>query len=58
MFAKIFQKTAKKEEKSSDFSKFFREASSEEKKKVFLDVARRASKEQLETIRSASMARS
>jgi vacuolar-type H+-ATPase subunit B/Vma2 len=57
MFSKIFQKTTKKEEKSSSFSKFFREASSAERKKVFLDVAKQASKEQLETIRRAEMAR-
>jgi len=47
----------KKEDKSSDFSKFFREASSGEKRKVFLDVAKRASREQLELIRSVQVAR-
>ncbi len=46
-----------KEDTSSEFSKFFREASSREKKKVFLDVAKRASREQLEMIRSVQVAR-
>lgn len=46
------QNKTKKEDKSSDFSKFFREASSGEKKKVFLDMAKRASKEQRELMRS------
>lgn len=48
---------AQKEDKSSEFSKFFREASSREKKKVFLEVAKRASQEQLEIIRSVQIAR-
>ena len=47
----------RKEDTSSEFSKFFREASSREKKKVFLDVAKRASREQLEMIRSVQVAR-
>lgn len=51
--SKIRLGTVKKEDTSSDFSKFFREASSREKKKVFLDVAKKASREQLEVIRSA-----
>ncbi len=38
---------AKKEDTSSDFSKFFREASSAEKKKVFLDVAKKQAKSSL-----------
>lgn len=54
--SKIGLNKAKKEDKSSDFSKFFRKASSGEKKKVFLDVAKRASKEQLEMMRSAHVA--
>lgn len=54
--SKIGFSKAKKEDKSSDFSKFFREASSGEKKKVFLDVARKASKEQLEMMRSVHAA--
>ena len=45
------QREMMREDKSSDFSKFFRGASSGEKKKVFLDVAKRASKEQREMIR-------
>lgn len=47
----------KKEDTSSEFSKFFREASSREKKKVFLDVAKKASKEQMEVIRSVQTVR-
>ena len=35
---------------SSEFSRFFREASSGEKKKVFMDVARKASADQMEVI--------
>ncbi len=42
---------------SSSFSKFFRKASPDEKKKVYLDVAKKASKEQLEVIRSVQHAR-
>lgn len=45
----------KKEDKSSEFSKFFRNASSGEKKKVFMDAARKASKEQAEVIRNSKM---
>jgi hypothetical protein len=47
----------KKGDKSSNFSKFFREASSREKKKVFLDVAKKASKEQRDVIQSTRFAR-
>lgn len=57
LFAKIFAMKKKKDDTSSAFSKFFREASSREKKKVFLEVAKKASKEQLEVIRSAQMPR-
>jgi len=55
--SKITNIGAKKEDKSSKFSKFFREASSGEKKKVFLDVAKKASGEQAEVIRSVRLAR-
>ncbi|QTE35882.1 hypothetical protein J3L18_22425 [Mucilaginibacter gossypii] len=58
MFEKIFPKKTKTKEKSSNFSRFFREASSAERKKVFLAAARQANKEQLEIIRQAEMARS
>jgi len=54
--SKITGKSVKKEGVSSEFSKFFREASSGEKKKVFLDVARKASKEQLEVIKHVRLA--
>jgi len=37
---------------SSEFSRFFREASSREKKKVFLEVARKASADQQKVIES------
>ena len=50
-FSKILPTKAKKEDTSSDFSKFFREASSAEKKKVFLDMAKSASREQREVMR-------
>jgi hypothetical protein len=56
-FSKMSKKDTKKADKSSEFSKFFREASSGEKKKVFLEVARNAAKEQLEVIRSVQTAR-
>lgn len=55
MFKKIILKFFKSSEKpmnSTKFSKFFRDASSGEKKKVFLDVAKKASQEQREVIRS------
>lgn len=59
MFKGFFTTTAKKKrDRSSEFSRFFREASSGDKKKVFLDVARKASKEQLNVIQqSAKLAR-
>jgi len=37
---------------SSEFSRFFREASSGEKKKVFMEVARKASEDQRKVIES------
>ena len=44
--------TGKKDSKepSSEFSRFFREASSREKKRVFMDVARKASEDQRKVI--------
>jgi transposase len=39
-----------KEDSSSEFSRFIREASSGEKKKVFMEVARKASAEQKEIV--------
>ena len=41
-----FGKTPVSKGVSSEFSRFFREASSGEKKKVFLDVAKKASADQ------------
>lgn len=43
-------------ESSSEFSRFFREASSREKKKVFMDVARKASEDQRKVIESVRVA--
>ena len=57
MVTKLFTKTAKKLDKSTDFSRFFREASSGEKKKVYLEVAKKASKEQLAVIQKIYPAR-
>lgn len=37
--------------KDSGFSRFFREAPSREKKRVFMDVARKASAEQIKLMR-------
>ena len=54
--SKVIYNKVGKEDKSSDFSKFFRGASSGEKKKVFLDVAKRASKEQREVMRTIQLA--
>jgi len=56
-FSKTIYRKVKKDDKSSDFSKFFREASSGEKKKVFLDVAKKASEEQREVMRNVQLAR-
>lgn len=60
MFKGFFSKTAggkaEIEDTSSAFSKFFRGASSREKKKVFLDVAKKASAEQREVIKSVQLA--
>ena len=54
---KLIDKKDKKEDTSSEFSKFFRTASSREKKKVYLEVARKASEEQREVIRSVAAVR-
>lgn len=50
--AKATKSTTQKKDSSSKFSQFFREASSSERKKVFLHVAREASKEQLAVVNS------
>ncbi|MFA5830032.1 MAG: hypothetical protein WC843_06115 [Candidatus Gracilibacteria bacterium] len=50
--ANEFAQKTRKEDTSSDFSKFFRKASYAQKRKVFLEVAKKASKEQLEVIQS------
>ena len=54
LFSRIagFPSDKKEEDTSSKFSKFFRKAPSREKKKVFLDMAKKASREQLELIKS------
>ncbi len=54
-FLSFFTSRKAPEETSSEFSRFFREASSREKKKVFMEVARKASADQrkvIENIRS------
>ncbi len=59
MFKGFFSKTAEnkvEKDTSSAFSKFFREASSREKKKIFLDVAKKASQEQLQVIKNVRLA--
>jgi hypothetical protein len=40
---------------SSNFSKFFREASYKEKKKVYLEMIRNATREQLEIVKNANL---
>lgn len=57
LMSKITNTGGKKEDKSSYFSKFFREAPSGEKKRVFLEVAKKASDEQREVIKSVQPAR-
>jgi hypothetical protein len=41
-------------QKSSEFSHFFRNASSGEKKKVFMEVAKKASKDQQKVLKSST----
>ena len=55
ILSKITDSKMKAKDRSSEFSKFFREASSREKKKVFLEVAKKASAEQLEVIRRVQL---
>lgn len=56
ILSRMYPRKTTSEDGSSQFSKFFREASSAEKKKVFLEVARKASKEQRETMRKFHVA--
>ncbi len=46
----IFTRNKSDERKSSEFSRFFRDASSGEKKRVFMDVARKASADQMKIL--------
>ncbi len=46
----IFTSRKAQKKESSDFSRFFRDASSKEKKRVFLEVARKASADQLKVL--------
>lgn len=46
----IFTSKKVQKKESSEFSRFFRDASSKEKKKVFLEVARKASADQLRVL--------
>jgi hypothetical protein len=55
MFAFLEGIKGKKVTSTSDFSRFFREASSGEKKKVFMDVARKASADQRKVIKSVQL---
>lgn len=52
---KLIKKDKKKIGRSSEFSRFIREASYEERKRVFLKVARKASKEQQDLIDSVQL---
>jgi hypothetical protein len=45
-----------KEDKSSNFSRFFREATYEEKRKVFLEVAKAACEEQRKVMQGVKTA--
>jgi hypothetical protein len=49
----FFKKDISAATASSDFSKFFRQASPDRKKSVFIDVARKASADQREVIEAA-----
>ena len=53
-FLNFFTKYAAPATSTSEFSRFFREASSGEKKRVFMDVARKASADQRKVIESVS----
>jgi hypothetical protein len=57
MFKRLLSKSSNKDTKTSDFSRFFRDASSREKKKVFLDAAREASKEQRDLMQQPRFSR-
>lgn len=53
MFTFLFPKKQKKEpKKTSELSRFFLEASPEERRKVFLEVAKQASKDQRDFMES------
>ncbi len=55
-FLKLLTKKEPAPRGSSEFSRFFREASSREKKKVFMEVARKASADQRKVIERAGLA--
>ena len=55
-FLNFFAKLTAPATATSEFSRFFREASSGEKKRVFLDVAREASEDQRKVIESTQVA--
>ena len=58
MFSFFSPIKVKKTTSTSDFSRFFREASSGEKKRVFMEVARKASADQREILKSAELQKS
>lgn len=45
------------EDRSSEFSRFFRTASSGEKKKVFMEIARKASEDQRKVFKDGTFAK-
>lgn len=55
MFSFFKSRKSKKTASTSDFSRFFREASSGEKKRVFMEVARKASADQREVLKSVEL---
>jgi hypothetical protein len=56
-FLTFFTGNSGSKQSSSEFSRFFREASSREKKRVFMDVARKASEDQRKVIESVQIIR-
>ena len=55
MFMGKLLKKAPKSAESGKFSDFFRHASEEKKREVFIEVARRANKDQREVFRKAQL---
>lgn len=53
-FFTFFTNKKSAEGRSSEFSRFFREASSSERERVFMDVAHKANEDQLKVITDAN----